>query len=279
MHKFQKSLIGVSVFAITLLSPNLAHAQSCETYLGQTPKLTDIKTAIEQNQSIEPKGEFESTAEYQARLVRVTRVTKRLIIPKKINATKLSYQADEESFRVGVGTFDDQYAVFSKALWEVGGPFYDPNAPFGVKRYVDTRIKMEDIPSGKYNAANAFGREVEVIELDSISWGIFDRKLEGLSFRSSRQELIVPPVKKSDYIGEFAIPRTEAAAFKSTATAAFVVEPREPWSISHREAFPSKSTIRRPLKETKVFNVLFADLKCALILDADKKVVAAFDTL
>lgn len=279
MYEFQKSLIGVGVFALTLLSPNFTHAQSCETYIGQTPKLTDIKTAIEQNQSIKPKGEFESTTEYQARLARETRIAERLIIPKKINATKLSYQADEESFKVGVGTFDDQYAVFSNALWEVGGPFYDPKAPFGVKRYADTRIKKEDLPTGTYKAANAFGREVEVIELDSISWGIFDRKLEGRNFRNSRQELIVPPVKNTDYIGRFAIPRAKAAAFKASATAAFVVEPKKPWSVSHREAFPSKATIRRPLKETNVINVLFADIQCALLLDADKKVVAAFDTL
>ncbi|WP_430414268.1 hypothetical protein [Parasphingorhabdus sp.] len=261
--------------------PQSVFAETCENYIGQTPQISEIETAIERNQPLAPKGEFETATQYEARKATETKITGPLVISMKlegstINKNGLEYDADRQVFKLNRYAFA-YGGLRVKDLWGFGSPLSNEDAR-NARMHISLLVKKEDKPTGTYEASNAFGRKTEVIKLDGIQWGIYDRPLQSDYRTSYTAADVVAAEPETGMIGEIPVPITEAKQFKESASVAVVVEPQAPWSIKYRKGYPSKPTIRRPLEETVVLNVLFADIQCALILDGNKRVAAAFDT-
>lgn len=265
------------LLALAMLVPTGAAAQDCPSYLGTSPSLTSITDALAQFENVTPKDEFETTAQYEARIAAATGGSGPLVIPKAIDEGQLTYDADRQVFQIGRFFFDNVNMPI-RELWSYGGPFYEAGNFQSRSDNIDTVIEQDDVPTGTYTGSNAFGASTEVIQLDRVYWGIYDRPVTGRGGSSFAASYLVPTEGDAEHIGELPMAPAEARQFRETAKVAFVVVPQAPWLINYREDYPSEATVRNPLEVTTVMHVLFADIQCALILDASNTVVSAFET-
>jgi len=261
--------------ALALLAPSSAMAQDCQSYLGTSPALTTIAAALASYEGVTPKDEFETSAQYEARIAAATGGSAPLVIPKAIDEGQLTYNADRQAFQIGRFFFDNVNMPIGD-LWSYGGPYYEAGNYASRRDNIDTVIEQKDVPTGSYTGSNAFGASTEVIQLDRVYWGIYDRPAPGRGGSAFAASYLVP--SEGEHIGELPMAPTEARQFRADAKVAFVVVPQAPWRINYRESYPSEATVRNPLEVTTVMHVLFADIQCALILDGSNTVLSAFET-
>jgi hypothetical protein len=240
----------------------------CSEYLGKTIEPEAFAKVAEELCAIGPMGEFETTAQYQERLKKAAPRGLR-IIGKAIEDTKyLQYDADAGVLKVqafalqnkGFG-FKDAFSV-SKA---------------GVKAEtsgnVAVVIESVDTPTGTYEAQNAYGAKVQVLRVTRTVAAIFDR---GASTSFAYEPLFRDTLADSQ-IDRLKMSPAEAQAERPKLRAAFVVQLKAPYFV-RGEMKPYDVTIRNPRDITEKFQVIFADIRCGLLLKGDGKVIGAYLT-
>jgi hypothetical protein len=265
--------------ALTLVATPAA-AQECQSYTGQTVAPTTIDAALARYSTMTPRGEFESTTEFEARRARASGGSGPLIIGKVPDPLEYGdrsgrgdnfrYDADRQVMRVVAYAFDNMNFDHND-IWGYGGPLYSAGDYTSRFSNVDVVITQIERVTGSFRGSNAFGVSRQIARINRTMSVIYDRPLQGLGSG------LFPNLDTDQVVGEIPMNPTEARALKSTMTVAFVVVPREPFVVSATDG-PSSATINNPQEVTVLTRVLFGDIQCALVLDPRGRVLASYLT-
>jgi hypothetical protein len=257
---------AVMLFAFLASAPVAAQAQSsCASYMGTTVTPLTFDQAIASIKPVAPKGEFETTDAYQARLA-AGGASGPLIISKKIEGAQyLTYNADKGAFEVQAYLFDNT----NFSAWDA---FYWAKASVKASTIgnLDVSISSSEVATGTYSAQNGFGAKTTVTKITRTEKAIFDRE----TARYGEQLFVA---NKDAVVGEVPMSVAEAQAFKPQAKIAFVVVPKLPYVV--RANFPQgETTISNPTEVRVNSTILVADIQCGLLMNGTNRVIAAFQT-
>lgn len=276
-------LLAAPATALTAQTPEapVLHVPSvnCASYAGQTVAPITIDAAMARYAGMTPRGEFESTAEFEARRARAGG-TGPLIIGKIPDPERYGdpngrgdffrYDADRQVLRIISYAFDNKNFTMDD-IFGYGAPMYREGDYTPRFSNVDVVISETNRPLGSYRGRNAFGVAATVIRVNRTLSAIYDRPLPGTS------EGLFPHVGPDNVVGELHMDPVTARHAKLTMRVAFVVVPKEPFVVSHTTS-PSTATIDNPQEVTVTTRVLFADIQCALLLDERNTVLGAYET-
>lgn len=254
----------LSGLAIVVPGAGNAREVQCASYTGQVVSPSSFEQAIALSNAPEPKGEFETTAAYQARVAGSGGAGPIIISKKPEDSKYLEYDADRQAFAVKSFFFHNT----NMPAWEI---FYhaENGVTASTMSNIDIVVSEQEKITGSYSAQNGFGAKTNVTKIFRTIKGVFERDARSYS------ETLFPG--EDAIVGYIPMAVEAARAFKPQAKAAFVVTPKAPFVT--RAEFPyGKTTIQNPTDVTIGATVLHADIQCALLLDAGNKVLGAFET-
>ncbi len=248
-----------------------AEAQSCDQFMGQTVAPVSFDAATAGLGKLTPKGEFETTAQFEARrAASAGSIRGPLIIEKAPEDRKyLEYDADAQVLRLKSYAFHNTDLGTWNMLYAAG---YNRKIPASTSSNIDVAISSIDKVVGSHEAQNAYGAKAQIAEIERTIKGIFEREA------SFTDRDLFPAAKDSPYVvGAIPLTPAEAMALKPTMRLAFVVVPKEPFLITGTHKV-GKTTIANPREITERFSLLIADIQCGLALDRGGKVLGAYPT-
>ena len=246
----------------------------CQGYVGQTIRPQNIDDALARFSNVTPKSEYETTAQYQARRSAAVGATGPMIIGKVSEGEKqFAYDADAGLLSVSPFAFRNTFFPAWEAFSAAGSPFVS-NVSTGSN--VDVVIEHSDQVTGSHKATNGFGATAQVAKITRTMKAIYDRAAETYNAE------LFPNTIGADYkvraVGQIRMSPAEAQVLKPHLKLAFVVVPKEPYSVSGSTRI-GKTTIQNPTEVTLNFSVLIADIRCGLLTDGGDKVIGAYPTL
>jgi hypothetical protein len=263
-----RSFLVVSIAIV----PATAFA-NCEMHLGTTAAARDIDEVMKPFLEIGPKGEFESSAEYNRRQqTAITALPEELLIAKEPEGRQEYIKYDAEAQRLNITRF-----AF-RNLGLPSGALFDPDAPYeGLVDYgfnnLEVVIKYDEVPRGRYSASNAYGATINVSRIFERYWGVFERKEAYPDYG------LFPDAEDRPYlVASILMPPQIAQNEKEVIRFAYVIRPKAPYFATVVDNTPSTPSIDYPFEKTKEVSVLIADIRCGLVLDSAGKVIAAFST-
>lgn len=264
-------LVGMAVaFPIQAKETDSVLAQ-CSAYVGTTVSPKSFDAAAQAFSSLAPKGEFETTAAYEARRSgALGGVSGPLLVSKEPEDRKyFEYDADDQRLTIKSYAFDNTGFDAWGAFYSAG---YYGKIEASTVGNIDAVISQADKPAGTYEASNSFGAKATVLKIARTTKAIFERKSDSISGG------LFPQADKSPYsAGVLELGPSEAQQLKPQLRLAFVVEPKEPFFVKGTRSV-GETTVRNPTDITENFSILIADFRCGLVLDGSSKVLAAYAT-
>lgn len=253
---------------MALLAPAPSAAQrTCDDYVGRVVQPQTFAAATAAFARIAPKGEFEPTADYDARrAAAIGKAGTPLVIAKAPEPGSLTYDADAQAWRIGAHAFGHSHFDFWRAdLAAKGvelGASHDRN--YGVV------VARADAPAGRYAAVNGFGARFTVQRIRRRTAAIFDRPRDA--------QLPTEPPGVFEDLAPLPMHAAEARRLKPLLRLALVVEPKAPYYAGgmHLAQTP---TFGAPERIEEHFAVLVGTLRCGLVLDDKNTVRAAYRTV
>lgn len=262
-----RALLVTALFAVA----TSAQAQSsCRSFEGQTIRPQSFADAARRFR-IASKGEFESTAQFEARrAAAIGDPSIPLVIAKEPDDRQyFKYDADAQKLRI------EQW-VFKNKRMDTWSAFYEAKVDELLKpstyNNLDIVISQSDSVTGTYAATNGYGAKVEVLRVARRTEAIFERSAELMELGIFPESAL-----NQNVIGELALSPTEAQALKPKLQLAVVVVPKPPYLVSGVHS-PGKVTRENPRDITESFTILVADMQCALLTDAMHKVLGSYAT-
>ncbi|MCW3836796.1 hypothetical protein ACFQ1E_12035 [Sphingomonas canadensis] len=257
----------VSAFAIVVgtLWSSAASAQ-CASYVGQTVAPVLFEQVIASFGNIAPKGEFETTAAYQARVAAAGGGGPLIISKKPEDPKYFAYDADNQVLRV------QSYAFHNTNIgwWEA---FYEAK-PAGITASTMSNIAIvisqTEKANGTYRAQNSYGASTDVVKIDRTTYSIFEREAPPGQYN-------VFDAEKDGNLGSIPMDIATAQRTKPTLRIAFVVVPKAPYLVEGTHSV-GRVTVSNPRDVTEHFKIMIADLQCGLLMDSVNKVLAAYPT-
>lgn len=223
--------------------------------------------------SIAPKGEFETTAEFDARRApAVATLPGELILLKQPEDREhLIYDADAQ--RLDIVT----YAFHNIGLPD--GALFGPGAPYeGAVEYgyasLAVVINYDSTSHGSYLASNAFGAPVRVARIYKRYRGVFERP-------ASYSDGLFPSADEEPHIaGSVAMTPEFARKEMNLIKLAFIVRPKAPYFAIRpgKDDIPNTPSIDYPFEVTEEVSALIGDIQCGLVLDSTNQVLGSFET-
>ncbi|MEJ6011524.1 hypothetical protein [Novosphingobium aquae] len=237
----------------------------CKSYVGKrvVPTTFNALATILPKRTV--KGEFETTAQYQAKIASTPNHDPAnlsvLVVP--IDRTFVRYDADIGIMLVSAGAlntgeYSEQTGAEASALLAVG-----TNASKGTPVFVGQSERI----IRTYAAHNLFGAAFRVSEID--------RTTQALHLTNTR---LFPFAKRetSPVMG-FEVPLAAAPSAKQSLRTALVVRPQAPFFLSYNFKGP-EPTASKPNGYIDRTSILVAEAQCALVLSAQNQVLASVDT-
>lgn len=262
----QKVMAIAATLALTASS--LSSQQSCGAYVGKTVEPLSFAQAAGPFLKIPPKDEFETTAQYTARINAAAgdRIDKTIILGKQLlNKDHMIYDADKELLTIDAYIFDTWFIDVHAQLRAIK---QDDKIKADRSNNLTAMIVANDSATGQYEATNGYGAKFTVMRYIRDLRSVFERPLPtgAFSLFSTAGVLATLPLHPD-----------EARQLKSTAQVAFAVRPFAPFIISGERALDTPSSTN-PMEITERFQTLFAQIDCALLLNGSKVVMAAVET-
>lgn len=236
---------------------------SCEAYVGQTISPVPIAKVMETLPAIPTRDAYESTASYQKRLeeVRRTTATGPVMIDRPWGAAPPIYNPDRAEIPIYAQTFGLNRLDFREVLslpWKVMTDAFG-----GIGFEVTSRVSERS----SYEAVNGFGAKVAVTHREEQIDAVWEGPLKtgenpfvGKRSRGPLMTLSLNPARARDLI--------------ERGGAALLAVPLPPFRQDGSTSLAP--TFSHPSSYTKHVRVLFADVRCALVYDGSRNVVAAF---
>ncbi|WP_423140871.1 hypothetical protein ACOYW6_08350 [Parablastomonas sp. CN1-191] len=255
------------------LSP-AAQDQVCQTSVGQRVSPIQIDQLISGlGANTQPRGEFETTAQYEARLKAAgAAAPASAFVSLPIDTKYITYDADVGRFKI------ESYALDNKnASWDA---FYDgPNPPWprpmGSPGFVDFVVRSVETITGSYPAANAYGAKVTVNKVRRETVGVLERTAVGSEdlFRADR-----PWVShESNVVAEVAVDPMLAPSWRENIRAAAVIVPKQPYVARATKQW-GPARIDLPKEITEDLTAVIADIRCIVLIDQAGRVQARVPT-
>ena len=257
-----KVFASFSIAALTWASA--AVAQDCSVHVGQVISPKSFEQAIAGLGNIAPKGEFETTSQYQTRISNSGSATPMIISKKPEDHKHFVYDADNQLLQVKSYAFHNTNMGWWRAFYET--------KPTGIKASVGNNraivISMSDRPTGTYVAQNSYGASTTVTRIERTTYSIFERESpigeDGIFFGAD-----------GDLLGIIPMDIATAQRIKPALKIAFVVVPKPPFLVQGSHSV-GKTTISNPIDVTEKFKIMIADMQCGLLTDGTNKVLAAY---
>lgn len=255
--------LHLSAAAAAAFVTSAAQGQTCASYIGQTITPKAFEQAIAALGNASPKGEFETTAQYQARIGGGS--TGPLIISKRPEDPKFfEYSADAQMLTIKSYAFHNTDAEW----W---GAFYQAK-PAGITASTSFNravvISQTKTPTGSYKAQNGFGASANVIKVNQVTNSIFETE-------SPYRQWGIFAEENGGIVGSIPMDVETAQRLKPTLKIAFVAVPKPPFLVQGSQSV-GETTISNPTDVTERFRILIADLQCGLLTDGTNKVLAAY---
>lgn len=256
-------------FIAVFLVATPANAQrECQSYVGQTITPFTFEQALARLPIIAPRGEYETTAQYEARRSEAIAGLEPLIILKDPEDPErcIRYVADAGLLGIQSCAFDNTDFGAWSAFY--GSPHEQAlNANVDPSRNIDVVISQRATPSGTYQGQNAFGAIWTVTRVSSATQAIFEGPSVGVGLF---------PETGSDHIVAFLdVTPEEARLIKPRLKLAFVVSAREPFVVQTTHPGRVPVTIQNPYDFTVASTVIIGDIQCGLVLDSGNIVLGA----
>lgn len=254
---------GMAVIAVTALTGNANAA--CGDYVGRAVRPLSFTEATRALKAVAPKSEFETTAAYESRRAAATAGLDEVIIASTtINRNYVKYDADKGLLNVDGVAFGQSYFDTKQAFASAGLSYeaYPRETRTGANIQFVVATEKKDGPS--YTAKNAFGATVLVKTFERMDHVIFDRAAEP-DFKDSDK----PPYQAA----QISMTPEAAMALKPSIKMGFVVDLSKAFMFTGSKH--NEPTIDSPFESEFRYEVLMADMKCGLVMDAAGKVLAA----
>ena len=263
--------INFAVLTLVAAGSSLPFAENeCAKRVGTTivPQSFD-QTLAPLPKAILPKGEFETTSAYDARVAVVSgRLTSAVVMARPVDAQTypepVFFDADLQLLKIRNTAFD-----WGTANWDLAFVLADQKYPVGRGRYhAATVISRTDRPTGTYKAANRFGTPMTVSKIsrttDSL-WAHTGRDKDDHLFAGNPHSII----------GSIALSADQVKILKPRIRFALVVVPKYPFLVTGKllETVPTMDDSRLV---TERFRILIADVQCGLVLDGANNILGAY---
>jgi hypothetical protein len=258
MRLFASACIVASTWA------SAATAQTCSNYVGQVVAPKTFEQAIAAFGNVAPKGEFETTAQYQARIATGGAGGALIVAKKPEDAKYFEYDADNQVLNVKSYAFHNT----NMGWWEA---FYKAK-PVGVMASASSNlaivVSQSEKPAGTYSAQNSYGASTTVTKINRTTYSIFESEAP-----LGDRNMFVG--EKGGMLGSISMDIATAQRVKPALKIAFVVVPKAPYLVQGSQTV-GKTTINNPTDVTEHFKIMIADMQCGLLTDGSDKVLAAY---
>lgn len=234
-------------------------ANACARYIDQIITPVPIADVFDGLPTVAPRDAYESTSDYQKRLDRAARAApmETIVIDRPWGGDPPTYNPDKGVLPIypnslGVGALDFGSVLRTPLPDSFGG------IGFEVTRKVTGR--------STYEANNGFGAKVIVQHRDEQSDVIWEGSLK-------LGESPFPDSKGFRPVITLSLDPARARDIVEQGGSALVVMPKPPFRQDGQTALAPSFNV--PSSYTRKVRVLWADVRCALIYDGSKKVVAA----
>jgi hypothetical protein len=235
----------------------------CTAYVGKVVPVASFDI-LARTLATTGKGEFETTAQYKARLTAGAALAKRgpVVFALPTDRDEISYLADSEIMMVrasafGAGEFSDEAEVQASALTII---------PDGIPQGVTVPYSSSTRLLRTYTARNGLGNTVKVSDMERQSNALYLAAPSLFPFAKAQN---------SPVLG-FKVPLAQAPRIKQTLRVALVAEPKAPYVFKQADS-GAAATMLEPTHYEEKLTALYATPKCGLALDAQSRVLAAVD--
>ncbi|MGQ0620917.1 MAG: hypothetical protein ACT4QA_13505 [Panacagrimonas sp.] len=251
---------------VLLALPATAVAQiKCADYETTIASPISFAAAVASLKAAPAKDEFETSADYEARIA-ASGNTETLVVLKKIeNKDFINYDADGKILTVKSYAFDNANA----RIWQAERNS-EPKFKISMSNR-DVVISQAETIGPSYEAQNSYGAKFTVAKVVRSLKAIVEPEQRGVPI-----DLFA--IRQSDgVVAAISMPPSEAKEIKLNGQIAFVIRPMPPYIV--RSTYPGDAAkVRSPSDVTINAEFLIADFHCALLMTAEGKVIASFPT-
>ncbi|WP_404479324.1 hypothetical protein [Novosphingobium sp. BL-52-GroH] len=246
-----------------LINAENAKSDLCKRYVGTVVTPTSFDALVQGLPKIAAKGEYETTAQYEARKsATLSRATGLSVLVVPTDRDYAQYVADDQALFVQAGAFQaGEYSPNAKAVIAAWSALGD-ETPKGIGLFIAEKERV----LRTYNAQNGFGATFRV--------SVIDRDTKALHLTT---EKLFPFAQwKSSPVMGLELPLAKAPQVRQTFKVALVLKPVAPYVRSDffDEAPPTADS---PEKANDRVTLLVAEPKCGLVLDSTMHVLASAD--
>lgn len=270
-------VFGVAIAAMA--APESFAQEACPTPDQLTGPAVSFDALFAKRSDVVPqKGEFETTAQYEARR-KAAQPLGLMLVEVEVNTDRFKYDADGQRFLINTIYLEPSDLPFTRDLreqeqrqmLEVYGSGYDYHSPVMLMAY--DRVTSEE----NYQAQNAYGATFMVTDRKRTKAVVFDNP--GRKGGKGIYDTFVAEKKRSDDVGTIlSVPANieVAPSLKGSLRAVAWLEPRPPFFDQRDEYSPATASL--PIAETTDYRIVHADLKCFGIRDSEGNLLAHWKT-
>jgi hypothetical protein len=262
-------LVAVAA-AITSVSDAAAQSacHASESLKGEAVSAAELFDEFSK-QSVE-KGEFETTAQFEARKLAIGDPPP-VLVRVDVAVDRYTYDADQQAFQLFIPTLEPSTLYRSdfrlRGMKEVLGDYQNGNP-------VHMKLRDDDISEREYEATNAYGATTLVTEKNSEEYVVFDNK--GRRQMATGDNLFEVRKKYETAHLIIPVPLDRAPEVKSQLTMVALIDPHAP--LTAEADYRISPTREYPRDIRTHYKILFADIQCVGVLDGDGTLLAHWQT-
>lgn len=237
----------------------------CKSYVGKPVAPTTFAALAVSLPKVATKGEFETTAQFQARIASTAPrgPAKLAVLVLPVDRSFVRYDADIGAMFVSAGSlnsgeYSDETGAEISAIMATRSI-----SSKGTPVFVEQRSKVVRT----YAAQNLFGASFRVTEIDRTTHAVHLANVRLFPFAK----------RDSSPIMSFEVSQALARRTKETLRLALIIKPKAPFVLSYTFE-GSNPTALEPNHYTDRATVMVAEAQCALVLDDHNQVIASADT-
>jgi hypothetical protein len=254
-------MIGmVAMMAAQVVGSSGSSSSSCSSYVGRQLTPSSFADLWRQLPEVAPKGQFESSADYERRLAEAQGASREPVFVRGARpADGLSYNADRQELTIYGRAFGAGRINFR----DVFG--FDRSKLDNFSSAIGFELESRETSRETYQATNAFGARADVLRTNREVDTIWERA--GRLGESSLVEMpAYGPVRMK------VAPRDARDVIENGSTA-FLLTPKPPFRRTGSSGVaPSFGS---PRERVDSINVIISDIRCAFLLSGSGRVVLA----
>ncbi len=253
-------------FSMALGAPAFSE---CSTKVGARIELSaPALVAQKLSAAGDTKGEFETTAEFQARVAtsHANATGQKIVVESTLDPENMRYDADGGRFELSQYAWANTSGSFDK-LFPSGNEYGVPPVSL-IDETHGLGLGVTEKVVGTYQASNSYGNSVEVSRIDRIRYGLFDRvakKDEATwSFEYPANGSYLDNTYKHAGVFLTMDPAT-AKEIKPQLRVGVEFSPKKPFLANGTDYWEPR--IDRPTEISETIQAFIGDIACAVITD------------